>query len=157
PIVISFSHCDRARQYAEQVLAGTLLACHYVKLACRRQLEDLARFGGSESLYVFDRRQAERVCSAIEGFPHVKGQWARGGERLKLEPWQEFLITTAFGWRVRATGARRFKVCYTEVARKNAKSTLASALGLYFLACDAEPGAVVVSAATTRDQARLCF
>jgi len=66
-------------------------------------------------------------------------------------------LTTAFGWKRRDNQARRFRCTYIEVARKNAKSTLASALGLYFLACDNEPGSVVVSAATTRDQARLCF
>ena len=41
------------------------------------------------------------------------------------------------------------------VPRKNAKSTLTSGIGLYLLTEDAEEGAEVYSAATTRDQARI--
>ena len=32
-----------ARHYAEQVLAGEIPACRWVKLACERQLNDLAK------------------------------------------------------------------------------------------------------------------
>jgi phage terminase large subunit-like protein len=52
---------------------------------------------------------------------------------------------------------RRFKTVYVEVARKNAKSTLAAAIGLYMLIEDGEEGAEVYSAATTRDQAKIVF
>jgi phage terminase large subunit-like protein len=41
------------------------------------------------------------------------------------------------------------------VARKNGKTTLSSALGLYLLDSDGEPGAEVYTAATKRDQARI--
>ncbi|HCR3185444.1 TPA: terminase large subunit, partial [Morganella morganii] len=46
---------------------------------------------------------------------------------------------------------------YNEVARKNAKSTLSSGIGLYMTGADGEGGAEVYSAATTRDQARIVF
>jgi phage terminase large subunit-like protein len=46
---------------------------------------------------------------------------------------------------------------YIEVPRKNAKSTLSSAVALYMLTADREPGAEIYSAATTRDQARIIF
>lgn len=35
-----------ARQYAEQVVAGEILACRWVQRACQRQLDDLAKFKG---------------------------------------------------------------------------------------------------------------
>jgi phage terminase large subunit-like protein len=35
-----------ARQYAEQVVAGEILACEWVQRACQRQLDDLAKFKG---------------------------------------------------------------------------------------------------------------
>ena len=151
------THCDRARTYSDDIAAGHIPACHWVQASCERQMRDLERFAASDSPYWFDQQAAERVCQFVEAFPHVKGQWAKGFERISLEPWQEFLLTTVYGWRRRDNGGRRFKTVYVEVARKNAKSTLASALGLYGLAGDLEPGAVVVSAATTRDQARLTF
>ncbi|NCH99855.1 DUF4113 domain-containing protein [Cronobacter malonaticus] len=52
---------------------------------------------------------------------------------------------------------RRFRTAYNEVARKNAKSTLSSGVGLYMTGADGEGGAEVYSAATTRDQARIVF
>ena len=154
----SFPHCDRAFEYADQVVGGTILACEWARLACQRQLHDLDRFAAFDSAYVFDHQKAERICQFIENFPHVKGEWARGGGKIRLEPWQCFSLTTVFGWQRRARrNVRRFRLAYLDVGRKNAKSTLASGVGLYLLAADNEPGAVVVSAATTRDQARLCF
>lgn len=39
-----------ARQYAEQVVAGEILACQWVQRACQRQLDDLAKFKGKVSL-----------------------------------------------------------------------------------------------------------
>src|SRR5699024_9832103 len=62
--------------------------------------------------------------------------------------------TTAFGW-IDKDGNRRFRQLYSEVARKNAKSTLSSGAALYCLTADGEAGASIVSAATKRDQARL--
>lgn len=52
---------------------------------------------------------------------------------------------------------RRFRTAYDEVARKNAKSTLSSGIGLYMTGADGEGGSEVYSAATTRDQARIVF
>lgn len=52
-------------------------------------------------------------------------------------------------------GLRRFRACYTEVARKNAKTTILAGLTLYMLAADGEEGPEVYSGATARDQARI--
>lgn len=150
-------HVQLAMQYATSVDDGQVLACRWVKLACQRALLDWQAAEGGNSQFVFDTRQAERVCEIFESFPHVKGEWARDGQRIRLEPWQCFWVCNVFGWRHRVSGFRRFVTVYLEVGRKNAKSTLGSVAGIYMLACDGEPGAVVVSAATTRDQARLCF
>ncbi len=43
---------------------------------------------------------------------------------------------------------RRFRTAYNEVARKNAKSTLSSGIGLYMTGADGEGGAEVYSATT---------
>ena len=85
---------------------------------------------------------------------HSKGRWL--GEPLVLEPWQEFWVTTLFGW-MRADGTRRFRRGYLEVARKNGKSTLAAALGLYGLIADEEGGPEIYCAATKKEQAKIIF
>jgi phage terminase large subunit-like protein len=153
-----------AKRYAEQVIAGEILACRWVRQACQRQLDDLARFKGKSGPYLFNPKltdkdgrnfyPADNLCGFIERLPHVKGPLA--GEPIQLEPWQAFILTTVFGW-VTPDGKRRFRRSYIEVPRGNAKSTLSSALALYMLTADREGGAEVYSLATTRDQARIVF
>jgi phage terminase large subunit-like protein len=51
------------------------------------------------------------------------------------------------------TKFRRFRKVYIEIPRKNTKSTLSGAIGLYMLANDGEKGAEIYSAAADRGQA----
>lgn len=146
-------YCAIARKYAEDVLSGATPACKWVRLACQRQIDDLARKRGPAWPYHFDRKRAARICAFIELLPHVKGRWSK---TIRLEPWQIFILATVFGW-VDAKGWRRFRDVYIEVPRKNAKSTISSGVGLYMLAADDEPGADVFSAATKKDQARITW
>ena len=151
-----------ARQYAEDVVSGDVLACRYVQLACQRHLDDLEAQGedgpdGRPFGYTFDATAAARVCQFVELFPHTKGKWARTADLLTLEPWQVFITAVVFGWKRRASGLRRFRVVYVEVPRKNGKSLWSSAIGLYMLAGDGEAGAEVYSGATTEKQARIVF
>ncbi|HDR8956678.1 TPA: terminase large subunit [Burkholderia vietnamiensis] len=150
---------DTANQYIDDVLAGRIVACKWVKLACERQRRDLARaeIGDADFPYRFDNDAATRICEFIELLPHTKGRWARTRQSIKLEPWQAFILTTVFGWLHVDSGLRRFRRAYEEVARKNAKSTKSSGIALYLFAADGEPGAEVYSAATTRDQAKIVF
>ncbi|WP_293006858.1 terminase TerL endonuclease subunit [Nitrosomonas sp.] len=149
-------YVDAALEYAQSVLDGKILACKWVKAACRRQLDDLDRYRSDESFpFRWDVAKAEHICRFIELLPHIKGKWA--GERITLEPWQIFILTTIFGWIRKEDGYRRFRSVYIEVPRKNAKSTLTSGVSLYMLTADDEPGSEVYSSATTRDQAKIVF
>ena len=153
-----------ARQYAQAVVGGDIAACKWVRLACKRQLDDLKRFKGKNSPYRFNPKltdksgksyaPADNLCGFIERLAHVKGPLT--GKTIKLEPWQVFILTAVFGW-VRPDGRRRFRRCLIEVPRGNGKSILSSAVGLYMLAADGEGGAEIYSLATTRDQARIVF
>lgn len=150
------NYVEVAIRYAEQVLSGEVLACKWTKAACKRQLDDLKAAGQDANYpYEFDIDEAEYICKFIELLPHVKGKWV--GEKIHLEPWQIFILTTVFGWYSKEDNYRRFRTAYIEVPRKNAKSTLTSGVSLYMLTGDNEPGAEVYSAATTRDQARIVF
>jgi phage terminase large subunit-like protein len=145
-------HVATAIRYAEQIRDGEIAACKLTRLACLRFLSDLHR----EWDYCLDTYEAERACEFFESLPRIKGEWAKRGELLILEPWQCFVVVNVFGWRDES-GLRRFRTVYIEVARKNAKSTLAAAIGLFMLIEDGEEGAEVYSAATTRDQAKIVF
>lgn len=102
----------------------------------------------------FDIQRAEIVEEFFAEFLcHSKGDFA--GKPVILEPWQrDDLIFPAYGW-VRANGRRRFRKVYCEIPKKNGKSFLCSAIGLYMLCGDGEPGAHVFATATSRDQAKL--
>lgn len=140
-----------ANKYIDDVLAGVIPACKWVRLACQRQKRDLEK---GVAGFRFSEPHAVRVCVFAEMLPHIKGELA--GQKLHLEPWQIFILTTVFGW-VNEAGHRRFRRVYVEVPRGNGKSAISSAVALYGLLADHEQGAEVYSFATTRDQARIVF
>jgi phage terminase large subunit-like protein len=148
-----------ALNYAQRVVDGTSLAGKWVRLACQRHLDDLARTEANDKEwpYLFSESRANKACKFIELLPHTKGEWARkvGGvfPRIKLQPWQIFIICCIFGWVNAATGYRRFTEADLLIPRKNGKSTLASGIGLYMLCADNEYGAEVYSGATKEKQA----
>lgn len=141
-----------AEQYIDNVIAGQVVACRWVRLACTRHREDLAH-GHAHGL-VFRPQAAQHVLDFFAFLRHSKGEWA--GQVVQLEPWQQAILWILFGW-YRHDGTRRFRIAYLEVARKNGKSTLAAGIALYLLIGDREPGAEVYSAATKRAQAKIVF
>lgn len=146
--------CKVAAKYEADVLSGKVLACEFVKKAVRRNQEDRKRYK-DHGLYAFSESEGNRVCKFIELLTHTKG--ALAGQKIKLEPWQVWILSTIFGWRRRSDGGRRFRRVYIEVPRGNGKSCLSSCVALYCLLADREPGAEVYSFATTRDQAKIVF
>lgn len=139
-----------AEKWIRDVVGGRVVACRYVRLMCERHLRDL-RTGRKRGLR-FDRNSAEHVIGFFEFLRHSKGRWA--GSVIQLEPWQQALLWMLFGW-LRKDGTRRFRLAYTEIARKNGKSTLAAGIGLYMMIADGENGAEVYAVATKRDQAKI--
>lgn len=162
----AISFAARAELYARAVIGGQVVAGKWVKASCQRHLDDLER-SERDPLWQFrfDPYKAGRPCHFLEALPHTKGEWAKlqivNGAlvrpRIRLEDWQVFFVAVTFGWVHRETGLRRFRRVYLEVARKNAKSTLAAGLALYLLTADGEAGAEVYSAATKREQARIVW
>jgi phage terminase large subunit-like protein len=120
-----------------------------------RMLELAAQPGGHPKSYTFDVDAGERVVQWVERFcRHHKGEWK--GRPLLLEPWQRENIRQVFGWK-RADGTRLYRTVYWEIPRKNGKSEMAGALGLYLQVGDQEPGAEVYASATKKDQAMIVW
>lgn len=102
----------------------------------------------------FDEQAATRAVQFIEKLCTLT-QGTRGP--FILEPFQrDDIIRPLFGWK-RSDGLRKFRTAYIELPRKNGKSNLAAAIALLLLFVDDEPGAQIVSAAGSRDQARIVF
>lgn len=161
------SYAEIATQYARDVVEGRIISCKWHRLACERHLNDLARAESGDWAYAFNPElvnlkgksyfPAERICKFAERMPHIKGEWAAAGQRIKLEPWQVFILVSIFGWINVVTKKRRFRVADIIVPRKNAKSTIAAVIGNYMLVADGEFGAEVYSGATSMDQAHEVF
>lgn len=86
---------------------------------------------------------------------HVKGELAR--KPFELLSWQQAIITNIFGWKLRATGMRRYREAFIYLPRKNGKTTMAAGIILVVACMDGEPGAELYSAAADRDQAALVW
>ena len=147
---------EKANQYSEQILSGKIPACDGVSLTCQRYQRDLR-----DKRFIVREDKVNAICKFIELLPHVKGKWARPSileDRLiKLELWQIFILTNLFGFYEKDTQLRRFRRALIMVPRKNSKSTLAAAIGLYMLAPDGEPGSEVFSGANTEKQSLEVF
>jgi phage terminase large subunit-like protein len=109
---------------------------------------------------VFDPARVDKVISAFSKLRHTKGQWA--GQPLRPDPWQvAYVIAPVFGWVQWDEDAgdyvRVVSELYVDVPRKNGKSTLCGGIAIYMTCADGEPGAEVLAAATTKDQARFVF
>jgi phage terminase large subunit-like protein len=136
--------------YCNLVLSGEIVTGNLVKQACQRHLNDLKR---KDFEYYFDEAEAERWFQLFEMLNLWKGEWS--GQTFRLELWQKFIIGSIVGWKSKQTGLRRFKKAYTEMARKNAKTTLMAGLAIGFMAIDGEEGAQIITAATKEEQARI--
>lgn len=142
-----------AEEYARRVVAGKIVACKWIKLACQRHLDDLERAKEDGFAYYFDPVKAEKVAKFLQLLPHTKGKWASKRELIKLEGWQLFSVCIPFGWLQKKDNTRRFRTIVIFVPRKNGKSIIGGGLGIYMFTADGEFGAEVYSGATTEKQA----
>ena len=140
-------------EYIREVTSGKVPVCRMAKLAVKRHVSDLKKSKAGTFPYYFDQKKAQSAIIFFSLLVHTKGKLA--GQKLKPEPWQQFIIASLYGWRRLDNGKRRFRKAYIQVARKNGKSFLAAGVSLYDLIT--EPGAEVYSAATKKDQARIVF
>lgn len=158
-----------ARQYAKAAIDDANRDRHgfWIQKAAERFFDDLKRAQRKDELFFFDEWHANDVCDFIEKLPHVEGQWDT--PEIQLHASHVFFLVQLFGFRkkepVRVDGwadddlfyPRRYSSALFAVARKNAKSLLASSVLNYCQCCEPEEGAQLISAATTFGQARIVF
>lgn len=108
------------------------------------------------SEWEYDASKANHAIEFVENYcKHSKGKY--GGQPFILELWQKALVAATFGIVHKIDGTRKFQEVILVVARKNGKSTLAAAIGLYMQIADGEPGAEVYACATKKDQAKIIW
>ncbi|WP_242872940.1 terminase large subunit [Clostridium magnum] len=109
-----------------------------------------------KSEWEFNPKKSNHAIEFIENYcKHSKGKM--GGKPFILELWQKALVAATFGMVHKIDGTRKYQEVMLVVARKNGKSTLAAAIGLYLQIADGEPGAEVYACATKKDQAKIIW
>ena len=112
--------------YAEKVKTGEIVACKKIKQAVERYFSDL-----ENPNYFFDENVVNKFLAFSKICPHVKGHLR--GQPIILSDWQVFLFANILGFKRKDTGLRKYRSAYIQVARKNAKSTVAAVLANWFL------------------------
>lgn len=137
--------------YWDDICTGKAIVSEKV----RRTYEYIVGELDKDDYWHYDQHKADHAIQFIERFcRHSKG--AEGGQRIVLELWERAFISVIFGF-VDEEGNRRFQEVILIIGRKNGKSLLASAIGLYLMVGDGEPGADIYAVATTRDQAKIVW
>jgi len=138
-------------QYWENINSGEMVVCNNIKKLYAKLIHDLNHPGK----YHFDLEKATRPIEFVERFcKQSKGKWI--GKIFVLDLWQKAMLQSIFGF-VDDEGYRKYNEVFTLVSRKNGKSSLLAAIGLYMLIADGEGGSEVYSVASKRDQAKIIF
>lgn len=101
------------KRYEDDVLSGKVVAGELLKLAVKRQRDDLKN-GHKRGLY-FDHEAGQHILSFFELLNLAPDS------PFELQPWQMFRLYVLYGWK-REDGRRRFRYAYLSVARKNGKA-----------------------------------
>ena len=108
---------------------------------------------------MFDEKRADYVCAFLGLLAFGSGDWV--GKPFQLQDWQrdplrEFYGTIDSDWDS-GYKFRVFQYLYLEIPKKNGKTELAAALGIYHLVGDGEENPQVYICAADKENASICF
>lgn len=141
--------------YPEDVLAGRIVTCEKVRLACQRFQNDIDRARHDPAYpWAFDERLAVRPSAFMERFLRpTKSDY----DTMELLPWQCFVEGNLYGWIDKSTGLRRFREGLIIVGTGNGKSTLMAGNSTYGACKDGERGPEIYLLANSKEQAGIVF
>ena len=150
-------YTDRAKKYAEDVIAGKIIIGEDVVNACKRFLNDLKRKD-----LEFRTTDADAVCGIMESLlVHRKGETLDGvplmGKPFILSEWEIFIVYNLLGFYVKGTEERRFKEAMIMIGRKNGKTSFIAGLALAVAILQRRSGSTVYVVAAALKQALESF
>ena len=137
-------------EYYQKVMSNEILAGEELKSTLRKLMDDMVN-----PRYDFDEKPGNMRIDFIETFcKHTKSPF--NGQPFILELWEKAIIQTAYGFKIAATGLRRFNEVILLIARKNGKTTFIAGIDLaeFFLS---KGGVDIVCASNTSEQANILF
>lgn len=147
---MKYQHINYILRYWKAIESGKIQVCEKTRAVYRQLALDCKK----KTPYHFDIDRAMRPIVFVETFcRQSKGDT---GAPLKLQLFQKAAIQAIYGF-VDKKGIRRYNEVLWILARKNGKSTVLSALGLYMMLGDNEGGSEVDCVASKKDQAKIVF
>ena len=137
-------------EYYQKVMSNEILAGEELKSTLKQLMDDMVN-----PRYDFDEKPGNLRIDFIETFcKHTKSPF--NGQSFILELWEKALIQTAYGFKIKETGLRRFNEVILLIARKNGKTTFIAGIDLaeFFLS---KGGVDIVCASNTSEQANILF
>lgn len=140
-------------EYHNQIEKDEVVVSNKVKIVYKELVRVI---NDEEGEWEYNPQKALHAIKFIEGFcKHSKGSVA--GKSFIMELWQKALVAAMFGIVHKIDGTRKYREVILIVARKNGKSTLAAAIGLYLMIADGEGGAEIYAVASKKDQAKIIW
>ena len=138
-----------AIKYAKQRIADEKTPEGWPMQQCFKNfINDLKASKNKSFPYKFSNAHGNKIISLIELLFVEPSK----DKPIKLFDWQKQYICILFGWREKATGKRRFKQSYLQIAKKNGKTTLAAMLIIIHLLLGDRKKKLAVSFATVERQ-----
>lgn len=107
---------------------------------------------------MFVEKLADYICEFLELLVFGSGDWA--GKPFRLQDWQRAPLRQFYGTVDTDETGRKFRLfqyLYLEIPKKNGKTELAAALGLYHLVGDGEKNPQVYICAADKENASICY
>ncbi len=137
-------------EYQCQIEQGNILVGEELKKQISILIRDL-----DDPRYAFDENPGNLRIDFIQTFcKHTKSPF--NGKPFILDLWEKAIIQTAYGFKMKETGLRRFNEVILLIARKNGKTTFVAGIDLaeFFLS---KGGVDIVCASNTSEQANILF
>lgn len=150
---------DPVTAYAQDVVAGAVVAGRAVRLACQRHLDDLQRQVTPAFPYVFEPARVADLLKFFEDFCTLDDVDPVTGDPLPftLVRWQQFVLGSLVGWVHQRTGFLRFLESYEETGKGSTKTPASAAYGLYRTVAWDRHNLENYSAGVNGDQANYLF
>lgn len=145
---------DRVTKYALDVIEDKEITGRYVKLACKRHLDDLESSKLAPFKYEFSLEKSLDIIHFAETLTIAEGE---GEVQVKLEGFQDFILGSINGWVTKGTGYRRYRTSYIQLGRQNGKSFLNGILGAYYSAFSGYKYGQIYCTATKSEQAQIVW
>lgn len=141
---------NKSLQYATDVVNGKIVTNKYIRIICQNFISELKN---KNSKYYYDKKTMEKILAIISEMRHIKGD--KAGEKIILEPWQEFFISNIYCWKNKETGMRKYKFVFLFTGKGNGKTILAAIMATLDTLFTRGGEALIVT--SRKEQSLICF